>query len=102
MASPMLTGIPRTTPEVARIFALLPGSGRQAGGADDCRYPWRPERRRRALGGHRLAHRNLQDEVDPQSDLRDVLARIVASHPMGWIDELLPFAYVSAADKAAA
>ena len=34
--------------------------------------------------------------------LRDVLARIVARHPMGRIDELLPFAYVSAADKAAA
>ena len=31
-----------------------------------------------------------------------VLARIVARHPMGRIDELLPFAYVSAADKAAA
>ena len=40
--------------------------------------------------------------VDPQAYLRDVLARIVARHPMGRIDELLPFAYVSAADKAAA
>jgi IS66 C-terminal element len=38
----------------------------------------------------------------PQAYLRDVLARIVARHPMGRIDELLPFAYVSAADKAAA
>jgi hypothetical protein len=27
-----------------------------------------------------------------------VLARIVARHPMGRIDELLPFAYVSAAE----
>jgi hypothetical protein len=33
---------------------------------------------------------------------RGVLTRIVARHPMGRIDELLPFAYVSAADKAAA
>ena len=40
--------------------------------------------------------------VDPQAYLRDVLARIVARHPMGRIDELLPFAYLSAADKAAA
>jgi transposase len=40
--------------------------------------------------------------VNPQAYLRDVLARIVARHPMGRIDELLPFAYVSAADKAAA
>jgi hypothetical protein len=40
--------------------------------------------------------------VDPQAYLRDVLARIVARHPMGRIDELLPFAYVPAADKAAA
>jgi IS66 C-terminal element len=40
--------------------------------------------------------------VDPQAYLRDVLARIVARHPMGRIDQLLPFAYVSAADKAAA
>ena len=40
--------------------------------------------------------------VDPQAYLRDVLARIVARHPMGRIDKLLPFAYVSAADKAAA
>jgi transposase len=40
--------------------------------------------------------------VDPQAYLRDVLARIVARHPMGRIDELLPFAYVSAAEKAAA
>jgi hypothetical protein len=38
----------------------------------------------------------------PQAYLRDVLARIVARHPMGRIDELLPFAYMSAADKAAA
>src|SRR6266487_5423706 len=37
--------------------------------------------------------------VDPQAYLTDVLARIVARHPMGRIDELLPFAYVSAADK---
>ena len=40
--------------------------------------------------------------VDPQAYLRDVLARIVARHPMGRIDELLPFAYVPATDKAAA
>jgi transposase len=41
--------------------------------------------------------------VNPQAYLRDVLARIVAHHPMGRIDGLLPFAYVSAAaDKAAA
>src|SRR5262245_22839919 len=40
--------------------------------------------------------------VDPQVYLREVLARIVARHPIGRIDELLPFAYVSTADKAAA
>jgi hypothetical protein len=40
--------------------------------------------------------------VDPQAYLRDVLARIVARHPMGRIDELLPFAYVPAAEKVAA
>ena len=40
--------------------------------------------------------------VNPQAYLRDVLARIVARHPVGRIDDLLPFAYVSAADKAAA
>jgi len=40
--------------------------------------------------------------VDPQAYLRDVLTKIVARHPMGRIDELLPFAYVPAADKAAA
>jgi transposase len=31
--------------------------------------------------------------VDPQAYLRDVLAKIVARHPMSRIDELLPFAY---------
>jgi transposase len=40
--------------------------------------------------------------VDPQAYLRDVLAKIVARHPMSRIDELLPFAYLPAADKAAA
>ena len=33
------------------------------------------------------------DRVDPQAYLRDVLAKIVARHPMSRIDELLPFAY---------
>ena len=34
--------------------------------------------------------------VDPQAYLRDVLAKIVARHPMSRIDELLPFAeYIS-------
>ena len=37
--------------------------------------------------------------VDPQAYLRDVLANIVARHPMSRIDELLPFAYLPAADK---
>src|SRR5882757_187446 len=40
--------------------------------------------------------------VDPQAYLHDVLAKIVARHPMSRIDELLPFAYLPAADKAAA
>src|SRR5262245_19098793 len=40
--------------------------------------------------------------VDQQAYLHDVLARIVARHPMGRIDQLLPFAYVSVADKVAA
>jgi transposase len=40
--------------------------------------------------------------LDPQAYLRDVLAKIVARHPMSRIDELLPFAYLPAADKAAA
>ena len=40
--------------------------------------------------------------VDPQAYLRDVLTKIVARHPMSRIDELLPFAYASAANKVAA
>jgi transposase len=40
--------------------------------------------------------------VDPQAYLRDVLSKIVARHPMSRIDELLPFAYVPAADRVAA
>ena len=40
--------------------------------------------------------------IDPQAYLRDVLAKIVARHPMERIDELLPFACMPAADKAAA
>ncbi len=41
--------------------------------------------------------------LDPQAYLRDALARIVARHPMSRIDELLPFAYLSAqAEKTAA
>ena len=42
------------------------------------------------------------NSIDPQTYLRDVLAKIVARHPMDRIDELLPFAYVPASDKAAA
>jgi hypothetical protein len=34
------------------------------------------------------------NDVDPNAYLADVLARIVARHPMSRIDELLPFAYV--------
>jgi IS66 C-terminal element len=37
--------------------------------------------------------------VDPQVYLRDVLTKIVASRPMSRIDELLPFAYASAANR---
>jgi transposase len=40
--------------------------------------------------------------VNPQAYLRDVLAKIVARHPMNRIDELLPFAYLPPAEKAAA
>jgi len=40
--------------------------------------------------------------VDPQAYLRDVLIKIVARHPIARIDELLPFAHVSAANRAAA
>ena len=40
--------------------------------------------------------------VNPQAYLHDVLSKIVARHPMGRIDELLPFAYAPAAEKAAA
>ena len=42
------------------------------------------------------------NDVDPQAYLHDVLSKIVARHPMGRIDELLPFAYAPAAEKAAA
>ena len=43
------------------------------------------------------------NDVDPETYLRDVLAKIVARHPMSRVDELLPFAYVqAAADRAAA
>ena len=34
--------------------------------------------------------------IDPQAYLRDVLAKIVARHPMSRIDELLPSAYLPA------
>lgn len=34
------------------------------------------------------------NDVDPNAYFADVLARIVARHPMSRIDELLPFAYV--------
>jgi transposase len=41
--------------------------------------------------------------VDPYAYLRDVLTKIVARHPMSRIDQLLPFAYLTAqSDKAAA
>jgi hypothetical protein len=40
--------------------------------------------------------------VDPQLYLRDVLSKIVARHPISRIDELLPFAYVPAAERVAA
>jgi transposase len=40
--------------------------------------------------------------VDPQAYLRDVLAKIVARHPMSRLDELLPFAYVPPAESVAA
>ena len=40
--------------------------------------------------------------VDPQAYLRDVLAKIVARHPIARIDELLPFAYLPAPNRAAA
>jgi len=43
------------------------------------------------------------NHVDPPAYLRDVLTKIVARHPMSRIDELLPFAYLTAqAEKAAA
>jgi hypothetical protein len=43
------------------------------------------------------------NRIDPEAYLRDVLARIVARHPMSRIDELLPFAYRQAqAENAAA
>jgi hypothetical protein len=43
------------------------------------------------------------NNVDPETYLRDVLAKTVARHPMSRIDELLPFAYLRpAVDRAAA
>ena len=42
------------------------------------------------------------NRIDPEAYLRDVLARIVARHPMSRIDELLPFAYRPAQAKNAA
>ena len=42
------------------------------------------------------------NDVDPEAYLRDVLTKIVARHPISRVDELLPFAYVRAADRAAA
>ena len=76
-------------------------SGRQAGGADTT--PGGPN----GGGEHWAVIASLVDTcklygVDPQAYFADVLARIVARHPMGRIGELLPFAYVLAADKAAA
>jgi len=59
---------------------------------------------REPLPGAAQPKSNVRKSLDttPQAYLRDVLARIVARHPMGRIDELRPFAYVPAADKAAA
>jgi transposase len=43
------------------------------------------------------------NDLDPEAYLRDVLTKIVARHPMRRIDELLPFAYLTAqVEKAAA
>ena len=43
------------------------------------------------------------NDIDPQAYLRDVLAKIVARHPMSRIDELPPFAYLpTQAEKEAA
>jgi transposase len=42
------------------------------------------------------------NDVDPQLYLRDVLSKIVARRPISRIDELLPFAYVPAAERVAA
>jgi transposase len=42
------------------------------------------------------------NDVDPQLYLRDVISKIVARHPISRIDELLPFAYVPAAERVAA
>src|SRR5271169_1612153 len=39
------------------------------------------------------------NDVDPQAYLADVLVKIVNRHPMSRIDELLPWAYVKAADE---
>jgi transposase len=36
-------------------------------------------------------------DVEPQSYLQDVMTRIVNGHPNSQIDELLPWAYVTAA-----
>jgi transposase len=38
------------------------------------------------------------NDVDPNAYLADVLAKIVARHPMSRVDDLLPFAYVKPKD----
>ena len=54
----------------------------------------RLRRRRRKLGDHRLADRDLQAlGVDPQAYLADALTKIVNGHLNSQIDDLLPWAY---------
>ena len=56
----------------------------------------RLRRRRRTLGGHRLADRDLQAQRRRSARLPDdVITKIVNGHPNSRIDELLPWAYLA-------
>ena len=103
------TPAPIATEALVRIAALYAIEADIRGLAADERRQTRQRRTKPLVDDLRLwtviasrVETCKMNAVDPQAYLHDVLSKIVARHPMGRIDELLPFAYVPAAEKAAA